>query len=266
MAVSVTHRPAPPSDLLAEIGLHGGLPRHVAIIMDGNGRWALRRNRPRAFGHRAGMIAAGRAVDAAVSAGVPVLTLFAFSEENWRRPSAEVSALMAALELHARGGLHDSVRKKDVAVRVLGDLGRLSPRQRAAIARVVETTRGGGRLQLNVALSYGGRSDIVRAARRLAERVERGTLTAGEIDEALVAANLDTAGLPDPDLLIRTSGELRISNFLLWQIAYTELHFTPVLWPDFTHRHFYEAIREYQRRERRFGRATGKDGAEVLAC
>jgi undecaprenyl diphosphate synthase len=148
-------------------------------------------------------------------------------------------------------------------VRVLGDLTRLSPRQRAEIERVVERTRGGGRLRLNVALSYGARSEIVRAARRLAERVERGTLTAGEIDETLVAASLDTAGLPDPDLLIRTSGELRVSNFLLWQIAYAELHFTPVLWPDFTQHHLYEAIRDYQQRERRFGRVAA---AEVAAC
>ena len=266
MTTIARDRRAAPSGLLDEIRRDGGIPRHVAIIMDGNGRWAVGRNRSREFGHRAGMIAAGRAINAALSARVPVLTLFAFSEENWRRPTVEVAALLAGLELQLRGGIDDSLRKKRVAVRVLGDLGRLSPRQRAAIARVVERTRGGSSLQLNVALSYGARSEIVRAARRLAERVERGTLTAAEIDEELVAANLDTAGLPDPDLLIRTSGELRISNFLLWQIAYTELHFSPVLWPDFTHRHFYEAIRAYQLRERRFGRVEASAAGEVTGC
>ena len=229
------------------------VPRHVAVIMDGNGRWAERRGRSRAFGHRAGMLAAGRAVDAALAAGVEVLTLFAFSDENWRRPSAEVSALMAGMELQLRRGVEDGLRRRGVAVRVLGDLGRLSPRQRDAVARLVERTRGGESLALNVALSYGGRAEIARAARRLAERVERGTLTAEEIDEVLVAASLDTAGLPDPDLLIRTSGEQRISNFMLWQIAYAELHFSPVLWPDFTRDHFQAAVREYGARERRFG-------------
>jgi undecaprenyl diphosphate synthase len=229
------------------------VPRHVAVIMDGNGRWAERRGRSRASGHRAGMLAAGRAVDAALAAGVEVLTLFAFSDENWRRPSAEVSALMAGLELQLRRGVEDGLRRRGVAVRVLGDLGRLSPRQRDAVARLVERTRGGDSLALNIALSYGGRAEIARAARRLAERVERGTLTASEIDEVLVAASLDTAGLPDPDLLIRTSGEQRISNFMLWQIAYAELHFSPVLWPDFTQDHFQAALREYGERERRFG-------------
>lgn len=256
MTVLAPDRPARSPKLLEEIRLDGRIPRHIAVIMDGNGRWARSRGRPRAFGHRAGMIAAGRVIDAALSARVPVLTLFAFSEENWQRPTSEVSALMSGLEVHLRRGVHERLRRQNVAVRVLGDLGRLTPRHRTAIARVVEGTRGGTRLQLNVALSYGARSEIVRAARRLAERVEQGTLTPGEIDESLLASNLDTAGLPDPDLLIRTSGELRISNFLLWQIAYTELHFSSVLWPDFTQRHLYEAIRAYQCRERRFGRVA----------
>ena len=229
------------------------VPRHVAVIMDGNGRWAQRRGRSRASGHRAGMLAAGRAVDAALAAGVEVLSLFAFSDENWSRPSAEVSALMAGLELQLRRGVEDGLRKRGVALRVLGDRGRLSPRQRDAVARLVERTRGGERLALNIALSYGGRTEIARAARRLAERVERGTLTASEIDEDLVAESLDTAGLPDPDLLIRTSGEQRISNFMLWQIAYAELHFSPVLWPDFGREHFEAALREYGARERRYG-------------
>jgi undecaprenyl diphosphate synthase len=245
---------------VTDLAATGPIPGHVAIIMDGNGRWARDRARSREFGHRAGMIAAGRTVDAALAAGVPVLTLFAFSDENWRRPTTEVSALLSGLELQLRRGVEVGLRRKGVAVRVLGELGRLPPRQRTAITNVVEGTRGGDRLRLNVALSYGARSEIVRAARRLAERVE---LAAGEIDETLLAANLDTAGLPDPDLLIRTSGELRVSNFLLWQIAYAELHFTPVLWPDFTQRHFNEAIAAYQRRERRYG---GVAGVEEIAC
>jgi undecaprenyl diphosphate synthase len=253
----------PPDDRLGRIRLESRIPRHVAIIMDGNGRWAAGRGRSRVFGHRAGMIAAGRAVDAALEAGVQVLTLFALSDENWRRPTIEVSALLSGLELQLRRGVHAGLRRKGVAVRVLGRLDRLPPRQRIAIARVVEETRGGTRLQLNVALSYGGRSEIVRAARRLAEQVERGTLTAAEIDEALLAANLDTVGLPDPDLLIRTSGELRVSNFLLWQIAYAELHFSAVLWPEFTQRDFYEAIDSYQSRQRRYG---GIEPAGDAAC
>ena len=249
---------------MTDLAATGPIPGHVAIIMDGNGRWARDRARSREFGHRAGMIAAGRTVDAALAAGVPVLTLFAFSDENWRRPTTEVSALLSGLELQLRRGVEVGLRRKGVAVRVLGELGRLPPRQRTAITNVVEGTRGGDRLRLNVALSYGARSEIVRAARRIAECVERGSLAAGEIDETLLAANLDTAGLPDPDLLIRTSGELRVSNFLLWQIAYAELHFTPVLWPDFTQTHFSEAIAAYQRRERRYGGVAA--AAEEVAC
>jgi undecaprenyl diphosphate synthase len=241
------------SELLEEIRRAGAPPAHVAVIMDGNGRWAAQRSRGREFGHRAGIIASRSAVQAALDAGVGVLTLFAFSEENWQRPHGEVSALMSALELNLRRDPLDELRRRGVSLGVLGDLSRLPARQQTAIDRLVEGTRGGDRLRLNLAVSYGARAEIVRAARRLAERVERGTLTAGEIDESLFRANLYTAELPDPDLLIRTSGELRISNFMLWQIAYTELYVTPVLWPDFREAHFLEAIRDYQRRERRFG-------------
>jgi undecaprenyl diphosphate synthase len=252
------------STLLDEIRAAGELPRHVAVIMDGNGRWARRRNRPRVAGHRAGAIAAARTIEAARTAGIEVLTLFAFSQENWRRPVTEVAALMAGLELHLRRDLHRELRQKGVTVRVLGDLDRLGPRHRVALARLVAGTRGGSGLRLNLALSYGARAEIVKAARRLAQRVERGTLTAAEIDETMFAANLYTAGLPDPDLLIRTSGECRVSNFLLWQIAYAELHITPVLWPDFAAEHLYAAIREFQRRDRRYGRlANAAVGAGV---
>ena len=241
------------SDLLQQIRLNGAVPRHVAVIMDGNGRWARERGRPREFGHRAGMRAVREAVEAAADAGVEVLTLFAFSQENWHRPQGEVAALMTLLELYVRKERRE-LKEKGVEVHAVGELHLLGPRTRAAIESIVEHTRGGKRLRLNLAISYGSRTEIVRAARRLAERVREGRLMPGEIDEALFAGELYTPADPDPDLLIRTSGELRISNFMLWQLAYTELHVTPVLWPDFTREHFFAALLEYQRRERRFGR------------
>jgi undecaprenyl diphosphate synthase len=240
-------------DLLQQLRLNGAVPRHVAVIMDGNGRWARERGRPREFGHRAGMRAVREAVEAAADAGVEVLTLFAFSQENWHRPQGEVAALMALLELYVRKERRE-LKEKGVEVHAVGELHLLGPRTRAAIESIVEHTRGGRRLRLNLAISYGSRTEIVRAARRLAERVREGTLMPGEIDETLFAGELYSPGDPDPDLLIRTSGELRISNFMLWQLAYTELFVTPVLWPDFTREHFYAALLEYQRRERRFGR------------
>jgi len=241
------------SDLLQQIRLNGAVPRHVAVIMDGNGRWARERGRPREFGHRAGMRAVREGVEAAAEAGVEVLTLFAFSQENWHRPQGEVAALMALLELYVRRERRE-LKEKGVEVHAVGELHLLGPRTRAAIESIVDHTRGGQKLRLNLAISYGSRTEIVRAARRLAERVREGTLMPGEIDEALFAGELYMPGDPDPDLLIRTSGELRISNFMLWQLAYTELYVTPVLWPDFTREHFYAALLEYQRRERRFGR------------
>jgi undecaprenyl diphosphate synthase len=241
------------SDLLQQIRVNGAVPRHVAVIMDGNGRWARERGRPREFGHRAGMRAVRAAVEAAGDAGVQVLTLFAFSQENWERPQREVGALMALLELYVRRERQE-LKEKGVEVHVVGELRRLGPRTRAAIEGIVEHTRGGTGLKLNLAISYGSRAEIVHAARRLAERVREGTLMPGEIDEEMFAEHLYTPADPDPDLLIRTSGELRISNFMLWQLAYTELYVTPVLWPDFTREHFFAALLEYQQRERRFGR------------
>jgi undecaprenyl diphosphate synthase len=241
------------ADLLSLIRSEGDVPRHVAIIMDGNGRWARQRGRPREFGHRAGMRSVREAVEGAITAGVEVLTLFAFSQENWHRPAGEVSALMALLELYVRKERRE-LKEKGVEVHVIGRLDQLQPRTRAAIEGIVAHTRGGTALRLNLAISYGARAELVEAARRLADRVARGTLVPEEIDETLFASQLYTVGIPDPDLLIRTSGELRISNFMLWQIAYTELYVTPVLWPDFDRESLFLAIREYQRRERRFGR------------
>jgi undecaprenyl diphosphate synthase len=188
-----------------------------------------------------------------VDAGLEILTLFAFSTENWQRPRLEINALMGLLELYARQERAELVRR-GVEVHVLGELDRIEPAARRAVDAIVSGTRGGSRMRLNLMISYGGREEIVRAARRLADRVQRGELAPEEIDDRAFRAELFTGDLPDPDLLIRTSGEFRVSNFLLWQLAYTELHITPVLWPDFTRRELYLAVRDFQRRERRFGR------------
>lgn len=239
--------------LLDRVRLHGAIPAHVAVIMDGNGRWAKGRALPRPFGHHAGMKSVREAVEGCLAAGVEVLTLFAFSQENWQRPAEEIGALMALLEEYIAKEAAD-LRRNGVTVRFLGDRDRLSPSARAAVERIERDTAGGPSLALNICLSYSGRAEITRAARRLAEEVQRGELAPAAIDEAAVARHLWTAAWPDPDLLIRTSGEMRLSNFLLWQLAYAEIHVTPVLWPDFTRAHLYEAILEYQRRERRFGK------------
>lgn len=230
-----------------------GIPRHVAVIMDGNGRWAIERGLPRQEGHKAGMKSVREVVEGSIEAGVEVLTLFAFSLENWQRPAREVAFLMSLLQRYAVSEYRDLV-EHGVEVHVVGDIERMGMAERAAIRKILDATRGGENLQLVVALSYGSRGEIVRAARRLAERAAANELDPAAIDEAAFAAELYTAPWPDPDLLIRTSGEYRISNFLLWQLAYTELYSTPVLWPDFTREHLFEAIIEYQARERRFGR------------
>ena len=247
----------PPSaaDLLARIRLNGTIPRHVAVIMDGNGRWARERMMPRPFGHRSGMKAVREAVSGAIELGVEWLSLFAFSQENWQRPAAEVGALMSLLEeFIAREA--DELQQKGVRVRVLGDLERLTPAAAAAVERVVAQTASADRLTLNLFISYGSRAELTRAARLLAEEVQAGRLTPADIDEDAVAARLFTAGCPDPDLLIRTSGEQRISNFLLWQLAYAELFMSPVLWPDFSRRDLFDAVLDFQNRERRFGRVV----------
>jgi undecaprenyl diphosphate synthase len=243
------------ADLLERIRAGGPVPRHVAIIMDGNGRWARERHLPRPLGHRAGMRSVRETVEGAVAAGVSVLTLFAFSEENWNRPRAEIGALMGLLDEYI-GRETEELRGNGVEVHVFGDLARLQPASREALDRLIDATRGGTRLLLNLAISYSSRGEIARAARRLAEDVVQGRLALEDVGEEALALRLYTAGLPDPDLLVRTSGELRLSNFLLWQIAYTELFITPVLWPDFTRRHLFEAVLAYQGRERRFGRVT----------
>ena len=239
--------------LLEKIRVHGTVPRHVAIIMDGNGRWARERHLPRTVGHRSGMRAVRDAVEGAVAVGLDVLSLFAFSKENWQRPPVEVTALMSLLEEYlAREA--DELEAQGVRVQVLGQLERLTPAAAAAVQRVESQTAGNDRLRLNLFISYGGRAELVQAAQRIARDVAAGVLDVDAIDERTVSDRLFTAGCPDPDLLIRTSGEQRISNFLLWQLAYTELYISPVLWPDFGRRDLYEAILDFQSRERRFGR------------
>jgi undecaprenyl diphosphate synthase len=242
-------------ELLSKIRLHGAIPRHVAIIMDGNGRWARERMLPRPLGHRSGMASVREVVEGTLEAGIEVLSLFAFSQENWQRPAAEVGALMSLLEEYIQKEA-DELHKQGVKVIVLGDLERLTPPAARAVERVTSQTAGNTKLTLNLFISYGSRAEITRAARRIADDVAAGRLKAEDVDEQAVAARLYTSGCPDPDLLIRTSGEMRISNFLLWQIAYAELVVSPVLWPDFSRANLFEAVLEYQNRDRRFGRVA----------
>ena len=242
-----------PADVLAQIRVTGAVPRHVAIIMDGNGRWARERRMPRPYGHRSGMRAVREVVEGAVEAGLEVLSLFAFSQENWQRPPTEITALMSLLEEYVAREA-DELHQRGVRVRALGALDRLTPEASAAVERVVRQTSGNDRLTLNLFISYSARAELVRAARLLAEDAAAGRLDPASIDDAEFAARLYTADCPDPDLLIRTSGEQRISNFLLWQVAYSELYLSPVLWPDFTRADLFAAIRDFQLRERRFGR------------
>ena len=229
------------------------VPRHVAIIMDGNGRWARSRGLPRVEGHRRGMNAVREAVEGCVDAGVEVLTLFAFSTQNWERPPAEITALMGLLRLYAKKEAK-ALRKQGVCVKVLGWLDDVDPATCAAVRDLETITDGGESMRLNLMISYSGREELVRATRAIAERVRAGELDPDQVDEDVIEQVLQTSGLPDPDLLIRTSGEQRISNFLLWQLAYTEIHTSPVMWPDFDRAKLEEALADYATRERRFGR------------
>lgn len=243
------------ADLLAQIRVNGQVPRHVAIIMDGNGRWARERNLPRPLGHRSGMKSVRAVVEGSLAAGVDVLSLFAFSQENWQRPAAEIKALMSLLrEYIAREAAE--LDAQGVRVRVLGDLSRLTPLAASAAEQLVAMTADNSRLTLNLFISYGSRAELVRAAKLIARDVRDGRLDLDAVDEEALRSRLYTSDCPDPDLLIRTSGEQRISNFLLWQCAYAELYMSPVLWPDFSRRHLYEAIMAYQNRDRRFGRVS----------
>ena len=232
------------------------VPAHVAIIMDGNGRWAKARGLPRTAGHKRGVEAVRTALEAAGDLGIRYLTLFGFSSENWKRPPPEVRDLMGLLRLYLRSEIAE-LHKNHIRLKVIGERTRLDPDIVALIQDGEKLTAGNERLTLTVALSYGGRQEIACAARRLAEEAVAGRLDPATIDERSVAARLFTADMPDPDLIIRTSGEMRISNFLLWQCAYAELVFIDTLWPDFSKQTLTDAVRDYQRRERRYGQAVG---------
>jgi undecaprenyl diphosphate synthase len=243
--VSAEPRPKAPNSGVA-------VPRHVAIIMDGNGRWAKARGLPRSAGHRAGAEAARKALRAAGEAGVECLTLYAFSSENWRRPAAEISDLTALLRFYVKRELN-SLHREGIRLKVLGDHKAFESDVARLVDEAVLRTAGNSRMTLAIALNYGARGELVQAMRRLGEDVKAGTLAPSEIDEARIEATLDTRDLPPLDLLIRTSGEQRLSNFLLWQAAYAELLFVDTLWPDFDGETMRAALGEYARRERRYG-------------
>ena len=243
---------AMPTDAEALAKGGGAPPRHVAIIMDGNGRWAEQRGLPKVAGHRAGAEAVRKTLTAAAEAGVEVLTLYAFSSENWRRPQEEISDLKGLLGFYLERELN-ALAKEGVRLKLIGDYSAFGADLVTRLDKAVEKLSGNDRLTLVVALNYGSRSEIAAAARSMARRVQAGEIDPASIDEAQLEAELQTNGLPELDLLIRTSGEVRLSNFLLWQAAYSEMLFTPVLWPDFDEQAFRDALSEYAVRQRRFG-------------
>jgi undecaprenyl diphosphate synthase len=240
------------AELLAQLDLES-LPRHIAIIMDGNGRWAELRGLPRMSGHAEGIKSVREATALCLELGIPNLTIYAFSQENWKRPAHEITALMLLLERFLQGEL-DELVERGIRFRAIGRVDSLPASALKWVRKVEGETAHLDKMTLTVALSYGGRSEIVDAVRRLAKDCQAGQVSPDQIDEPFLERYLSTQGLPDPDLLIRTSGEARISNFLLWQLAYTEMYFTPTLWPDFRRREGLLALLDFQRRERRFGR------------
>ncbi|MBO2011950.1 isoprenyl transferase [Hymenobacter negativus] len=242
----------------AEIDIQN-IPTHVAVIMDGNGRWAKQRGGLRVFGHQSAITAVRETVEEAAELGVRYLTLYAFSTENWNRPALEVMALMQLL-VHTIRQETATLLKNSIRLEAIGDITTLPGNCQRELAEAMELTKGGTRMTLVLALSYSGRWDLTQAAKRMATDVASGKLQPADVTEATVSRYLVTANMPDPELLIRTSGEQRISNFLLWQLAYTELYITDLLWPDFRKQHFQDAIRAYQRRERRFGKTSEQVG------
>jgi undecaprenyl diphosphate synthase len=242
---------SPERELLDKVDLTR-LPRHVAVIMDGNGRWARQRGMPRVAGHRAGIASVRETVEACAQLHLDALTLYAFSVENWKRPRFEIVTLMSLLKEYLAKEL-SNLLKNDIRFRVVGRMNELDASVQRELARGIAATSSCRGMVFNVALNYGGRTEIVDACRSLAADVASGRMAPEQIDEETLGSRLGTAGVPDPDLLIRTSGEMRVSNFLLWQIAYSEIWVTPTLWPDFRRRHLLEAILEYQKRERRYG-------------
>jgi len=227
----------------------GNLPRHIAVIMDGNGRWAKQHHLPRIMGHRKGSETVREIVRECRTLGIEVLTLYAFSTENWNRPKTEIRALMALLKKFIHSEMRE-LHENNIRVNMIGDLAKLPEMVMPSVREIMDYTRGNTAMTLNIALSYSGRDDILRAVRKL---ITEKKISPADITDELFSSHLDTAGQPDPDLLIRTSGELRVSNFLLWQIAYSELYITDVLWPDFNKKELTKALREYQTRRRRFG-------------
>jgi undecaprenyl diphosphate synthase len=252
----MSHAPAP----LPRTTDPSGVPRHVAIIMDGNGRWAAARGLPRTEGHRRGVEALRRAVRAAGDLGIGYLTIFSFSSENWSRPASEIRDLMGLLRRFIRNDLAE-LHQNGVKVRVIGERESLAPDIRALLDEAEVLTRDNTNLTLVVAFNYGSRQEIARAAQRIAQEIADGTLAPQAVTADLIGRHLDAPDLPDPDLVIRTSGEQRLSNFLLWQAAYSELVFIPIYWPDFDHAAFESAIDEYRKRERRFGGLVAKTGS-----
>lgn len=231
------------------------LPAHIAVIMDGNGRWAKNQGLLRVKGHKKGTKAVRETIEACAELGVPYVTLYAFSTENWNRPKLEVDTLMNLLVSSLKKEIK-TLQDNNIALSAIGNLSSLPKKAQAELSEVIEKTKANSRLKLTLALSYGAREELVKTVQEISQKVKKNLISPQSINESVIKEHLYTHDLPDVDLLIRTSGEQRISNFLLWQIAYAELYFTPVLWPDFTREHLYEAIYNYQKRERRFGKTS----------
>jgi len=245
-------------DLKRDVVARGNLPAHIAIIMDGNGRWARKRGLPRTVGHRQGVKAVKKIVRIAGEIGIKYLTLYTFSTENWKRPKQEISAIMRLLGETTRKELSELL-ENNVRLTTTGDIDKLPPKRRDVLIDAINKTINNTGLVLNLALNYSGRTEIIEAVRGIARDVAAGRIEPESIDDRLIVKYLQTNGLPDPDLLIRTSGEMRISNFLLWQTSYTELYVTDVLWPDFSEDDFLRAIENFQNRERRFGKVSASE-------
>ncbi len=237
------------------LNLSGKIPNHVAVIMDGNGRWALQKGKIRVFGHKNGIQSVRETIEAAAEIGIKVLTLYAFSTENWNRPKTEIDTLMNLLIDSLKKELK-TLQKNEIQLKVIGNISRLPLKAQKGLNDVISLTANNTRMVLNLALSYGSRFEILEAVKSISKKVVNNELQIENIDEKTINNHLYTFSLPDVDFLIRTSGEQRISNFLLWQAAYAELYFTPILWPDFKKKDFYEAITEYQKRERRYGKTS----------
>ncbi|MGA0231785.1 MAG: isoprenyl transferase [Saprospiraceae bacterium] len=248
------------SDLKNRIDL-SRLPRHVAIIMDGNGRWAKAHGKPRVFGHQNGVKAVREVTEAAAELGVEYLTLYAFSTENWRRPKLEVNALMGLLIETVRKEM-STLNDNDIRLEAIGDISELPVKTAKALEEGIENTKNNKRMTLILALNYSARWEITEMVKTLAAKSKAGVIDPNDIDETDVSEHLSTSGIPDPELMVRTSGEKRISNYLLWQLAYAELYFSEVFWPDFRREHFYQALIDYQGRERRFGKISEQIGGK----